>query len=52
MVDGRQRMNDRPCLYYKLDNEPKGSGELKKKKKNSPKSVLNAYFHIKFTSNM
>ena len=28
MVDG-QRTDDRPWLYYKLTNEPKGSGELK-----------------------
>ena len=28
MVDG-QRTDDRSCLYYKLTNEPKGSGELK-----------------------
>ena len=28
-TDGRQRMDDWACLYYKLTNEPKGSGELK-----------------------
>ena len=28
MVD-RQQMDDGACLYYKLNNEPKGSGELK-----------------------
>ena len=27
--DGRRRTDDRPWLYYKLTNEPKGSGELK-----------------------
>ena len=27
-TDGRQ-MDDGPWLYYKLTNEPKGSGELK-----------------------
>ena len=27
MVDGQQ-MDDGPWLYYKLTNEPKGSGEL------------------------
>ena len=26
------RMDDRPWLYYKLTNEPKGSGELKSQK--------------------
>ena len=37
MVDGRsttddgRRADDGACLYYKLTNEPKGSGELKKK---------------------
>ena len=31
MVDGQwtQRTEDGACLYYKLTNEPKGSGELK-----------------------
>ena len=33
MVEGRttdrKRMDDGPWLYYKLTNEPKGSGELK-----------------------
>ena len=33
MVDGRtddaHRMDDGACLYYKLTNEQKGSGELK-----------------------
>ena len=29
MVDGR-RTDDGACLYYKLTNEPKGSGELEK----------------------
>ena len=29
MVDGRQRTDDRACLFYKLTNEPKDSGELK-----------------------
>ena len=29
MVDG-QRTDDEACLYYKLTNEPKGSGELTK----------------------
>ena len=29
-MDGQQ-MDDRPWLYYKLTNEPKGSGELKMK---------------------
>ena len=28
-TDGQQRRDDRACLYYKLTNEPKGSGELK-----------------------
>ena len=28
MMDG-QRMDNGPWLYYKLTNEPKGSGELK-----------------------
>ena len=28
MVDG-QWTDDGACLYYKLTNEPKGSGELK-----------------------
>ena len=27
--NGGRRMDDGPRLYYKLDNEPKGSGELK-----------------------
>ena len=27
--DGQWRMDDGPWLYYKLTNEPKGSGELK-----------------------
>ena len=27
--DGRRRTDDGPWLYYKLTNEPKGSGELK-----------------------
>ena len=31
MVDDRHRMDDGPWLYYKLTNEPKGSGELKHK---------------------
>ena len=26
--NGRQRMDDGACLYYKLTNESKGSGEL------------------------
>ena len=30
-TDGRRRTDDRPWLYYKLTNEPKGSGELKTK---------------------
>ena len=38
MVD-RQRTEDRPWLYYKLTNEPKGSGELKKKKKKKQPEV-------------
>ena len=29
-TDTGQRTDDRPWLYYKLINEPKGSGELKK----------------------
>ena len=29
-MDGRRRTDDGACLYYKLTNEPKGSGELKK----------------------
>ena len=28
--NGGRRMDDGPWLYYKLTNEPKGSGELKK----------------------
>ena len=32
MVDG-QRKDDGPWLYHKLTNEPKGSGELKIKRK-------------------
>ena len=28
-TDDGQRMDDGACLYYKLTNEPKGSGELK-----------------------
>ena len=34
MVDGRQRTTEgrRACLYYKLTNEPKCSGELKTKR--------------------
>ena len=27
--NGRQQTNDGACIYYKLTNEPKGSGELK-----------------------
>ena len=27
-TDGHQRMDNGACLYYKLINEPKGSGEL------------------------
>ena len=27
-TDNRQRTDDGPWLYYKLTNEPKGSGEL------------------------
>ena len=33
-MDGRRRMDDGACLYYKLTNEPKGSGELKNDIKN------------------
>ena len=29
MVERRQRTDDGACLYYKLTNEPNGSGELK-----------------------
>ena len=28
-MDGQRRTDDEPCLYYKLNNEPKGLGELK-----------------------
>ena len=28
-TDGRRQTHDGPCLYFKLTNEPKGSGELK-----------------------
>ena len=31
IFDGRRRTDDGPWLYYKLTNEPKGSGELKSK---------------------
>ena len=34
MVDGR--MDDRAWLYYKLTNDPKGSGELKMMQNVSP----------------
>ena len=27
-MDNGQLMDDGACLYYKLNNEPKGSGEL------------------------
>ena len=34
------RMDDGPWLYYKLTNEPKGSGELKSQKVWTPKKKL------------
>ena len=43
MVDQQRmdngRMDDRPWLYYKLTNEPKGSGELKKVKR-QPRVII------------
>ena len=40
---GRTTDVDRPWLYYKLTNEPKGSDELKKKKK---KKTVYKHTHI------
>ena len=46
--DGRGRMDDGPWLYYKLTNEPKGSGELKTFTLSSPKIPI--LFDSTFTS--
>ena len=35
-TDGRRTPDDGPWLYYKLTNEPKGSGELIKSSKKRP----------------
>ena len=38
--NGRRRTDDRACLYYKLTNEPKGSGELKRRNKPLPSRLI------------
>ena len=54
MVDGRttddngQRTDDGACLYYKLTNEPKGSGELKITLHSNRHCVLTSTKHLKF----
>ena len=42
MVDG-QWTDDGACLYYKLTNEPKGSGELKMHNQNSKPTRNNIF---------
>ena len=41
MTDGR-RMDDGPWLYYKLTDEPKGSGELKMDENSTINTLTNA----------
>ena len=57
MDDGRttdgQRMDDGACLYYKLTNEPKGSGELKNHllEKITERTVTIIHWHVNLDSN-
>ena len=45
MVDDGQTDDDRPWLYYKLTDEPKGSGELKMMKKQLYPSDSSTFCH-------